>query len=91
MFPFGSKPVKTPARRGLVASSHARHAPDAFADSGPSSEPSAEAAAAAALAALVERGWWMDSAHDLQQGLDVVEITELPAGFFALGQDKRGG
>ena len=90
MFSFGSKPVKTPIRAGSVASSHARHAvADAFADSAPPSEPPVDAAAAAALAALVERGWWMDSVHDLQQGLDVVEITELPAGLFGPGQEKR--
>ncbi len=90
MWSFGSKPVKTPSHGGSLASSYARQAAaGTFADSGPSSEPPVDTAAAAALVALAERGWWMDSAHDLEQGLDVVEITDLPAGLFTPGQDKR--
>lgn len=90
MFSFGSKPVKSPSRAGSPAAPHAPHAAaGAFADSGPPSEPPGDAAAAAALAALVERGWWMDSANDLQHGLEVVEITDLPAGLFGPGPDKQ--
>ena len=89
MFSFGSKPAKSPHRAGSPAAPHAHHAnAGAFADSGPPSEPPGDAAAAAALAALVERGWWMDSAHDLQHGLDVVEMTDLPAGLFGPASEK---
>jgi hypothetical protein len=89
MFSFGSKPVKVLSRAGSAAAQHAPNAAaNAFADSGPASEPPGDAAAAAALAALVERGWWMDSANDLQHGLEVVEMTDLPAGLFGPGSDK---
>ncbi|WP_019560410.1 hypothetical protein [Caldimonas manganoxidans] len=30
-----------------------------------------------------EKAWWMDSAHELEQGLEVTEITEPPDELFS--------
>jgi hypothetical protein len=29
-----------------------------------------------------EKVWWMDSAHELEQGLEVTEMTDLPEDLF---------
>lgn len=30
-----------------------------------------------------EKVWWMDSAHELEQGLEVTEMTDLPDDLFS--------
>ncbi|MFN3296493.1 hypothetical protein [Caldimonas sp.] len=33
--------------------------------------------------AVAEKTWWMDSAHELEKGLEVTEITDLPDDLFS--------
>ena len=67
MFSFASKLTQKPGSRQ----------PEAVRASAPmESGPSGTREKAAAEA------WWMDSAHELEQGLEVTEMTDLPEDLF---------
>jgi hypothetical protein len=35
-----------------------------------------------------EKVWWMDSAHELERGLEVTEMTDLPDDLFSPGAPR---
>ncbi|MFN3415694.1 MAG: hypothetical protein ACK4ZD_05205 [Caldimonas sp.] len=74
MFSFTSKSSpRTPrAARGNAAASD---------DSGVSA--SGDALPTRRIEGAAEKTWWMDSAHELEKGLEVTEITDLPDDLFS--------
>lgn len=69
MFSFASKSMQQPVAR----QPQAPHGP---AESNPSS-------VAAKPAGRAEKVWWMDSAHELERGLEVTEMADLPEELFS--------
>ena len=77
MFSFGTKPAKSPAPAGRnkLHDTDASHDSQSFQDSAPPIR-------------AVERNLWMDSAQELKQGLEVVEITDVPDDWFTPQQTQ---
>lgn len=69
MLSFASKSMQQPVAR----QPQAPHRPT----------ESSPASAAPEPARPAEKVWWMDSAHELEQGLEVTEMADLPEDLFS--------